>query len=39
MLRNDLIGKDDGWFSTKEVPLELMPPDWVLTARETYAAA
>jgi hypothetical protein len=39
MLRNDLIKKDDEWFSTEEVPLELMPPDWVLTARETYAAA
>lgn len=39
MLRNDVVGKYDHWFSTEEVPLEMMPPDWVLPARETYAAA
>jgi len=39
MLRNDLVGKYDDWFSTEEVSLEMMPPNWVLPTRETYAAA
>jgi hypothetical protein len=39
MLRNDMVGAEDKWFTTEEVPPEEMPPKWVLPTRETYAAA
>jgi len=39
MLRNDLLGDETLLPAIKEVPDVEMPPNWVLPARETYAAA
>lgn len=39
MLRNDMIAKEGNWFTPEELPMDDMPPGWVLPTRETYAAA